>query len=450
MPKQIRIGTGAGYSGDRIVPAVKLAEFGDLDYLVFECLAERTIALAQQRKLSDPSKGYDPLLEKRMRKILGPCAENKTRIITNMGAANPEAAYAKVVELIEEMDLAHQKVGLVTGDDILEYLEAEDFPLSKGREKILANRDKIISANAYLGAEPIIRLLKEKADIIITGRSCDSSLFLAPMMFGFEMKEDEIERIGKGIAVAHLMECGAQVTGGYFADPGYKDVSGLADLGFPIAEVNVNGDAVITKLSDSGGEVSLRTVKEQLLYEVHDPANYITADGIADFTKIRLEEIGKNRVKVSGGGGKTQPNELKVSIGFNNGFIGEAQISYGGEGAEKRAKLAAQILMERLRILNLKFEGLRFDFIGAGSLWPGGSPSHIPKEIRLRVVGRTKTRHDAEGLCNEVEALYTNGPAGGGGVSRKVKENIAIVSSFIPREKVIPQTKTLEVENGSG
>ena len=290
----------------------------------------------------------------------------------------------------------------------------------------------------YLGAQPIIKALKDGTDIIVIGRVCDTSLFLAPMMFEFGWKKDDWERIGKGIAIAHLLECAGQVTGGYFADPGYKDMDGLAELGFPIAEVYNNGEGIITKLSDTGGELSLRTCKEQLLYEVHDPSSYITADGIADFTKIRFEQREKDIVKIMGGGGYPCPRDLKVSIGFRNAFIGEAQISYSGDGARERAELAIHILKKRFKRLNLKFEELRFDLIGVDSLWPRSSTFHIPKEIRLRVAGRAKNYNDAEKICNEVEALYTNGPAGGGGVSRSVDESIAIISSFIPREEVNP------------
>lgn len=448
MADKIRIGTGAGYSGDRIEPAIELAEHGNLDFLVFECLAERTIALAQQRKLEGTDEGYDPLLEKRLRKVLVPCIENKIKIITNMGAANPRAASELVVRVSKEMGLTQLKVGVVLGDEILTELLTTDFSILNETEKIYELKDRVVSANVYLGASPILDLLNADADIVITGRTCDSSLFLAPMLFEFGWKEDDWDRIGKGIAIAHLMECGAQVTGGYFADPGYKDVKDLAYLGFPIADVRKNGDAIITKLPDSGGEVSLRTCKEQLLYEVHDPSSYITADGIADFTKIRFEEVDKDKVKVTGGGGNLRPENLKVSMGLRDGYVGEAQISYGGEGAMQRAELAAKILIERLRILKLKFDGLRFDLIGVDSLWSKDSSYKIPKEIRLRVAGRAQTNENAQKLCNEVEALYTNGPAGGGGVNKRIEESIALVSTFIPRNKVNLTTEILEVGNG--
>lgn len=448
MSRMVRIGTGAGYAGDRIEPAVELAEKGKLGYLVFECLAERTIALAQKHKLEDPEKGYDPLLEKRMRQVLPFSADNGIKIITNMGAANITAAGEIQRGILEEMGLPHLKVGLVSGDDILDDLFASDFMQFKALEQIPRIKHHMISANAYLGARPILDVLQKGADIVITGRTCDASLFLAPMMHELGWKEDDWEKLGRGTAIAHLLECSAQVTGGYFADPGYKDVEGLANVGFPIAEIDENGEAVITKLPGTGGEVSPRTVKEQLLYEVHDPQSYITADVVANFTTIRLKEIEKDRVKVVGGGGKPRPERLKVTLGFRNGFIGEAQISYAGEGAQKRAQLAARIIMERLRMIGLEFENLRFDFMCAGSLWLQGSVSSIPNEIRLRVIGRAYHIEKVEQLCNEVEALYVNGPAGGGGVTRRVDENIAVTSDFIPRENVTTHTRIMGGMNG--
>jgi hypothetical protein len=448
MAKTIRIGCGAGYSGDRIDPAVALAESGDLDYLVFECLAERTIALAQKEKLKDPEKGYDPLLEDRFKAVLPYCAEKKTKIITNMGAANPSAASEKVRKIADDLGLHHLKVGMVLGDDVLALLSKNDFSDLREPEKILPISDKIISANAYLGSSQIIELLKNKADIIITGRTCDTSLFLAPMIHEFGWNENDVEKIGWGITASHLLECAGQVTGGYFADPGYKDVEGLANLGFPILEASDNNEGIITKLPDSGGEVSVRTCKEQLLYEVRDPASYKTADGFSDFTKIRFEQIEKNRVKISGGMGTKPPDIMKVIFGYKNGFFGEAQIAYGGSGAHRRAKLAAQILLERIKILRLEIDSLRLDFVGVGALWPKIiTSSCLPKEVILRVAARSNSENDVKKLCNEVEALYTNGPAGGGGVRKFIEESIAVTSSYIPRKIVTCETRILGDEN---
>jgi hypothetical protein len=444
MTKKIRIGCGAGYSGDRIDPAVKLAKEGNLQYLVFECLAERTIALAQKEKLKDPTKGYDPLLEERFRAVLPYCADNGTKIITNMGAANVIAGAQKAKETANDLGLEHLRVGAVLGDDVLSLLQKDDFSYLRNPQKVLPIKNRIISANAYIGSSKIIELLEKNADIIITGRTCDTSLFLAPMIHELDWKEKDLEKMGRGIAISHLLECAGQVTGGYFADPGYKDVSGLANLGFPIAEVT-DSEGVITKLPDTGGEVSLRTCKEQLLYEIHDPASYKTADGFSDFTKLYLELIGENRVKITGGMATKKPDIMKVIFGYRNGFLGESQIAYGGSGAQKRAQLAARIILERISTLNLDFEGLRFDFVGAGSLWSHKtSSSSPPKEILLRIAGRSEDEMNVRKLCNEVEALYTNGPFGGGGIRKHMEENIAVTSTYIPSDMVVCETKTIE------
>jgi hypothetical protein len=444
MKKSIRIGCGAGFANDRIDPAVKLAEEADLDYLVFECLAERTIALAQKRKLGDPKKGYDLLLEERMRKVLPHCGHNRTRIITNMGAANPMAAGNLVQSILEDMNLKELKVGVVLGDDVLELLKDNNFSDLRDPDKVLPFSDRVISANAYLGSSPIIELLKKDVDIIITGRTCDTSLFFAPMFHELKVQENELQKIGLGIAISHLLECGGQVTGGYFADPKLKDVADLANLGFPIAEVSDDLKGVITKLPGTGGEVSIRTCKEQLLYEVHDPSSYKTADGFSDFTKIHLEEIEKDRVGVSGGMGTKKPDIMKVIFGYGNGYLAEAQMAYGGEGAQSRARLAAKIILERTKMQKLEFEGLRLDFIGAGALWPSSVSS---QEIVLRVAGRSNSKKDAELLCNEVEGLYTNGPYGGGGFRKHVEESISLVSSYIPSKIVKIKTTIIGEED---
>src|SRR5262245_29228067 len=282
--RTIRIGAGAGYSGDRIEPAVELAERGHLNYLVFECLAERTIALAQQARRSDPDAGYDPLLADRFNAVLRPCVANGVKIITNMGAANPAGAARAVASIARDLGLAGLRIAAVSGDDVMEAVRARDLPLVETDGRIADVADRMVSANAYLGAGPIVEALAGGADIVITGRVSDPALFLAPLMHEFGWKADDWDRLGKGTVVGHLLECAGQITGGYFADPGYKDVPNLARLGFPLADVSEDGSAVIGKLPETGGRVSLKTCKEQLLlYEVHDPARYCQPDVVADF-----------------------------------------------------------------------------------------------------------------------------------------------------------------------
>jgi hypothetical protein len=432
--KTVRIGSGAGYSGDRIEPAVELAEYGALDYLVFECLAERTIALAQQERQRDPAAGFDPLLRQRMRAVLPACLTRGVRIITNMGAANPLAAAHATAEVASELGLAGLRIAAITGDDVVDVIRGADLPLieRKGRTGDLG--DRMLSANAYLGAGPIVEALGGGADIVITGRVGDPAMFLAPLVHEFGWAMDDWTRLGRGTLVGHLLECAGQITGGYFADPGLKDVHNLARLGFPLAEVTQDGLVTITKVAGSGGAVTLATCKEQLLYEVHDPARYIQPDVVADFSGVRFVLDGPDRVTASGATGSEATGLLKVSIGYRDGFIGEGQMSYAGTGALARAELALRIVEERLILTGVQTSGLRFDLIGVDAAYRGraGKPESEPHELRIRVAGRTATMAEAVRVGNEVETLYTNGPAGGGGAWKSAREVIAIASTLIP------------------
>jgi hypothetical protein len=444
--KTIRIGSGAGYSGDRIEPAVELAEKGDIGYLVFECLAERTIAIAQQARRLDPTKGYDPLLIERMRAVLPLCHAKGIRIITNMGAANPIAGAEAIREVAGQLGVTGLKIAAITGDDVLDSLRVGHVRIEETGELAASLGDRLVSGNAYLGAAPIVEALASGADIVITGRVADPSLFLAPQIHEFGWSMEDWTRLGRGTLVGHLLECAGQVTGGYFADPGAKDVAGLARLGFPIAEVGEDGDAVITKVAGSGGAVTVATCKEQMLYEIHDPASYYTPDVVADFSRVRITQIGPDRVSIKNGFGHPHTPTLKVSVGCLDGFIGEGQISYAGPGAVARAQLALDIVRERLALTGVKTTELRFDLIGVdsihGSARAAGHPD--PYEVRLRVAGRTDTLKDAVRIGNEVETLYTNGPAGGGGATKSAREVIAMRSAMLPRERAVPTIHNLE------
>ena len=442
----IRIGAGAGYSGDRIEPAVELAEKGRLDYLVFECLAERTIALAQLQKAKDPDAGYDPLLGERMQAVLAACRARGTRIVTNAGAANPRAAARCVLEAARSLGLAGTRIAVVTGDDVLARLQGERRPAAAGGEVLAQLAGRVISANAYIGMEPIVEALAGGADVVITGRAADPSLFLAPLVHAFSWPSADWTLLGQGTLVGHLLECAGQVSGGYFADPGFKDVPGLARLGFPLAEVDADGSAVITKVEGSGGRVSEATCKEQLLYEIHDPARYLTPDVAADFTGVRLAELGPDRVSVRGAAGRERPEQLKVAVGYRDGFIGEGQISYAGPGALARARLALEIVAERLRLTGARCSEVRSDLVGVDALHGARLAAGAePYEVRARVAGRADTAAEAARIGREVEALYTNGPAGGGGAVQNVREMIAVATLFLPRDEVPTQVEYLEV-----
>ena len=439
MTTTVRIGAGAGYSGDRIEPAVELATHGALDFLVFECLAERTIALAQLARSRDPEAGYDPLLVERMEAVLPACVARGTRIVTNMGAANPPAAARAVAGVARRLGLAGLRVAFVTGDDVLDAVRDTDAALIETDGRVSDVAARIVSANAYLGIAPIVAALAGGADVVVTGRVGDPAMFLAPLAFSFGWAEDDWTRLGAGTVVGHLLECAGQITGGYFADPGCKDVAGLARLGFPLAEVAEDGAAVITKVEASGGQVTLATCKEQLLYEVHDPARYLQPDVIADFTSVRLEQVGPDRVSVSGGQGRARTDTLKVSIGYRDSFMGEGEISYVGEGARARAELARELVAERLLLTGARLDEVRFDLIGIDAVIRGGRRDGAETaEVRLRAAGRAATAADAARVGREVEALYTNGPAGGGGARQSVREIIGVVSTLIGRDRVRP------------
>lgn len=431
MKEKIRIGCGAGFSGDRLEPAIILAERGELDYLVLECLAERTIALAQKRKLQDRDKGYDILLERRVYSLLPALKKNKVRLITNMGAANPLAAAKKIIEIAKELNI-DIAVAAVTGDDVFDRIDPRQKALETN--ETLSSSGKLISANAYLGADAILPALQTNADIIITGRVADPSLFLAPMIHEFSWLLNDYDLLGKGTVIGHLLECAGQITGGYFADPGKKDVPDMARLGHPFAEVSADGSAVISKVEGTGGLINLQTAKEQLLYEVVNPYAYYTPDVIADFTTVHLKDAGKDRVAVAGGSGKEKPSAYKVSVGYHAFYLGEGEISYAGSNALGRAKLAASIITERLKHA---FPDLKVDYIGSTSLHHGSfEHTSEPYEIRLRVAGKAGSVERAIIVGEEVEALYTNGPAGGGGVRKYVNEVIGILSTLIEKEKV--------------
>ena len=440
MKERIRIGCGAGFSGDRLEPAVILVQQGQLDYLVLECLAERTIALAQKRKRQDPTKGYDPLLERRIERLLPHLLVNNVRLITNMGAANPLAAAEKICEIAQRRNLS-VTVAAVTGDDVFDQLSGAETALET--DKPLTDSGTLISANAYLGTDSILPALATSANIIITGRVADPSLFVSPLVHEFGWSLDDADQIGQGTVIGHLLECAGQLTGGYFADPGRKDIPDMAHLGHPFADVSRDGTAIFGKVAGTGGRLSVATAKEQLLYEVMDPSRYITPDVIADFTQVRLTEIGPNQVRASGGRGQTRPDTLKVSIGYEAGFIGEGEISYAGSNALGRAQLAGSIIQERLQD---RFADLRIDYIGSTSVHRtsfGNYPD--PYEIRLRVAGKAATAHQAALVGEEVEALYTNGPAGGGGARKYIHDVVGIVSTLLPRSKATSHVTVLHV-----
>jgi hypothetical protein len=436
--RSVRIGSGAGFADDRIEPAAELAEYGQLDYLVFECLAERTIALAQRQRLRDPNAGYNEWLDERMDTVLEPCAAAGIKIITNMGAANPLAAAELVAAVARRKHRPGLQIAAVTGDDVLDLVKGSDLPLLDRPGTIASLGDSIISANAYLGCGAIAAALADGADVVITGRVADPSLYLAPLVHEFGWPLDDWDLMGKGICVGHLLECAGQVTGGYFADPGVKDVPGLARLGFPIAQVAEDGSFSITKVPGSGGRVTVPTCTEQLLYEVHDPAAYVSADAVADFSGARLTQTDHDEVAVTGITGTKRPDALKVSVGYLDGYVGEGEISYAGPNAEARGRLALDLVRERLELTGVPTGETRYELIAVDAVHrgAGGATTQQPREVRARVAGHTATLQHARRIGREVSALWLNGPAGGAGATTRASDIVAIASILLPRDQI--------------
>ena len=450
MKKIVRIGAGSAWWGDRIEPAKWNAERGDLDYLCFETMAEATISAAQVRKRRDPSfPGYDTYLDDRMQAVLPGCIRRGTKIITNQGWINPDAAAERIVYWLQKLGAKGIKVASVNGSLITDrVLQLTDKILENGKPTSSLT-ESLVSAEVYLGAEPIVEALKQGAHIVVSGRVADPSIFMAPMMYEFGWDALDHAHLGAGNGLGHLMECGAQVTGGYFADPGFKDVPEPWNFAFPIVEVETDGSAVLTKVSGSGGAVNLMTVKEQMLYEVHDPANYITPDVVVDFTTARLEQVGPDRVRITNISGKPRTPTLKVSIGCTEGFIGEDMFFYAGPGALRRAQLAKKILEERFKVVKLEAEEYRVDFLGLNAIHGDMTPKDAPEpyEIAVRVAARTKTREEAIKVGREVDGMAVSGV---GMTGKRVphqdrtREIIGVWSSLVPREKITPSINYYE------
>ncbi|MFT3720718.1 acyclic terpene utilization AtuA family protein [Pseudorhodoferax sp.] len=435
----LRIGCAAGFSGDRVDaagPVVQaLAASGGPAFLIFETLAERTLALAQLARRGDPAAGYEPLLVDLLRPVLADCLAHGVRIVSNFGAANPAGAARRIHALARELGLPAPRIAVVEGDDLSgpahrPLLRAALGPALDGLD--------LVSANAYQGAEAIADALLAGAQIVVCGRVADPSLAVGPALAHFGWARDDWTRLARATMAGHLLECGTQVTGGYYADPGYKDVPGMASLGYPIAEIDADGHCTITKPPGTGGRIDQHTVKEQLLYEVHDPAAYLTPDVVADIGEAEVQELGRDRVRLAGVRGHPRPATLKVNVCHATGWLAEGEISYAGARAEARARLAAEVLRERLAGLG----PLRADLIGVASVfaddagrWLAGLPDGGAEDVRLRVALNQRDRAGAERLVREVTALYCCGPAGGGGVRTAVRQRLGTVSCTVPREQ---------------
>jgi hypothetical protein len=451
----VLIGSGAGFAGDRTDAAgpvvAFLAERTGPRFLMFETLAERTLALAQVERRRDPSRGYSPALEGFVRPVLRSCVEHGIKIVGNFGAANPRAAAERVLAVAREVGCPAIRVAVVEGDDLTGALSVEDLRRRETGGALLAGRDQVVSANAYLGAAGIAEALDRGADVVVTGRVADPSLALGPLVHAFRWSFDDWDRLAAGTLVGHLLECGSQVTGGYFADPGIKDVPGLDRLGYPIAEVEEDGSFVVTKPPGTGGLVDRRTVTEQILYEIQDPAAYLTPDVVLDLTQVEIAEVGTDRVRVWGARGRPRPDTLKATVCVEGGVLGEAEISYAGPNAAARARLAIGTVTARMgrRAPGLQ---IRADAVGlvsvlgdtAGERLAAAWDASPAEDVRVRFAAQADDEALVSILLDEVEALYCAGPAGGAGVRRRITPRLASASCLVERDAARPRVSILE------
>lgn len=438
--RTVRIGAGSAWAGDRIEPAGDLATRGDLDYLCFETMAEVTMSNAQMRKRREPGfRGYDPYLDERLAAVLPGCLARGTRIVSNQGWINPEGAAECAAQHLRRLGAAGVKVAAVGGSLITDRVTTLADTVLETGAPVAGLADTLVSAEVYLGVAGILEALDGGAQIVVTGRVADPSLFAAPLIHEFGWGLTDWARLGQAHGVGHLLECGMHVTGGYFADPGFKDVPEPWNLGYPFAEVDADGTAVLSKLDGTGGAIDLRTVKEQMLYEVFDPANYLTPDVVVDFSTVELSQIGPDRVRVAGISGRPRPETLKVSIGCAEGFIGEDIFFFAGAGALDRAQLAKRILEERYRMVGLEADALRIDLLGIDALHGAATPATapVPYELALRVAARTRTRAEALKIGREVDSMAVGGVGMTGKrmpFGERVREVIGIHSSLVRRD----------------
>jgi len=454
--KRIRIAAGSAWSRDRFEPGADLIARGDIDYLCFDAMSEVTQSIAQVARLNDPRiPPYDPLLRKRIAPILKAAKERGVRIITNGGWMDPAAAAEEIIRIAEELGVTDLKVASVSGSDITDRVRDLGLNFVESDKPVADLRDKIISAEVYLGAEGIIQALAQGADIIVTSRVGDACPYMAAMAHEFGWSIDDHHNIAKGMIIGHLLECGAQVTGGCFADPGYKDVPDIANLSNPIVEVTEDR-VVISKLPGTGGVVSEATCKEQLLYEVQDPARYYCPDVIADMTKVRFRQIAENEVEVLiDDAGLPKSPTYKALVGIMEGYMAEEMVLFAGPGAMNRAELTKRLLEERFARHSSQPTEVRMDFIGINSVHRESTPHVVddPYEVVLRVAIKADTKEVVDTLGTEVDPLAVNGVAGIGkwgtfSPGARTRAIVGLNSVLVPREVVPFEVRYLECAGG--
>ena len=450
MKQIVRVGSGQGFWGDSLDAPRQLVEGGHIDYLMLDYLAEVTMSILQKQMERDPSMGYARDFVGAIESVLDGITERGVRVIANAGGVNPPACADAIRALVTSKGASDKvRIAVVTGDDLLGRLDdliAHGHPLANmdTGEPLSTIRERVLSANAYIGSEPIVEGLARGANIVITGRSTDTALTMAPLRHEFGWKADDWNRLAAGIVAGHIIECGAQCSGGNCLYD-WRSIPDLANVGYPIAEASADGSFVITKHAGTGGRVSVPTVTEQLVYEMGDPHEYITPDVIADFTTIRLEDAGPDRVRVSGIEGRPPTDKLKVSIAYRAGFKAVGSLVYSWPDALEKAQVADRILRERLDRLGLRFDQVLTEFVGAtathGSLTPHERTADHP-EVQFRIGVRGEDRKAVERFTREIAPLVLNGPpsvTGFAGGRPKVEEIVAYWPALI--DKTVVQTK---------
>ncbi|MFI0370160.1 acyclic terpene utilization AtuA family protein [Actinomadura sp. 1N219] len=449
--KSVRIGSGSAYWGDAVEPAVELAERGDVEYIAFDLLAELTMSIFQRARMRDPAKGFIRDTVQILERVLPAAARRGVRLIINGGAANPEAAGRAVRALADDLGLPDLRIATVTGDDILGRLDEladggwAPVNLDTGERGLDGIRDRLVAAHAYIGSEAIVAALAEGADVVVTGRVADSSLYVAPMMheFGWSFDDPDWDRLGAAVTLAHIVECSACCTGGMSNQ--WESVREPWRIGFPIVEVTDGPDGVrgvIGKVPGSGGLVNEWTIKEHLLYEVQDPANYLMPDAVADFTTLALRDLGGDRVEVTGMSGRPRPGTLKAQLGFEDGWLAEGLVVQTWPRALDKARHAERFLRRRYEDLKVGIDTLDVSYLGLNSVLGGTAPVPAdldPPEVCLRVAARTPTRADADAVRREITHLWTLGPVGSAfGSPMPLRQVVGLWPTLVPRAAVRP------------
>ena len=453
--KTIRIANGQGFWGDSLEAPVQLVERGPIDYLTLDYLAEITMSIMQKQRARDPRFGYAHDFIGVMARILPACIEKNIKVVANAGGVNPQSCSAAVAEVARKLGLAGKvKIGIVAGDDImasLDQLIARGIALEnmEDGQPLASIRDRVQSANVYFGAAPIADALKQGAQIIITGRCTDTGLTLGPMIHEFGWPADDWDRLASGTIAGHIIECGAQCTGGN-CQVDWKSIPEVWDIGYPIVEAREDGSFSVTKHAGTGGRITVAGIKEQLMYEMGEPRQYITPDCIADFTTVRLEQAGTDVVRVSGIKGAPATDSYKVSISYSAGYKAVGSLIYSWPEAYDKARAADAILRRRLDRLGLKFDEMRSEFVGAGALHGelAGDPSPDLPEVLLRVGVRSENKAAIERFVKELAPLGLNGPptvCGLGGGRPKVEEIVAYWPALMPKSAVAPKVEVFMV-----